>query len=136
MGTVATTRTDETRKGMRSMLKKSIITAAAAAILVVGTVGGTATSALAKDKGHNQHQSYQYRGKGGGYHPGGNPGYHRGGNGGYAYHQPQKHAYPYHPRYRWNRGWGCTPQYRMVRVWKPHHGWVNVRTYVGRACWW
>lgn len=98
------------------MLKKSIIAGAAVAVLAIGTLGGMATEASA----------------GGGYHHGGKGSYHHGKKGGHAgfYYKPYKPYYKPHRRY------GCTPKYRVVRVWKPHRGWVRVRTYAGRVCWW
>jgi len=99
------------------MLRKTIIASAAAALLCAGSLAATTTTASATSYGHG-HTSSNGWFFGWGHWPG---------------------YQPFHPP-RWNHSppkrQVCTPQYKTVRYWKPHHGWVSYRVYAGQVCHW
>jgi len=106
------------------MFTKTLIGGAAAALISLGTLAGTATTADAApyNNGNGWNNGYN------GYNN--SPGYSFGfGNDGLYFNfgvQP-KHAKPKLQKI-------CTPTYTTKKVWRPHYGWVWQTVYAGQEC--
>lgn len=99
------------------MLKKTIIATAAAALLCTGSLAATTTTAAATSYGHG----------------------HIGGNGWFFGWGHWPRYQPFHPprrNYKPPKRQVCTPQFKTVRYWNPHRGWVSYKVYAGQVCRW
>lgn len=101
------------------MFRKTIVAAAAAALVSAGMLAMSASSASAT-----------YYGYGGGYGWGG------GGSGIYLNFGYKPHQRYYKKKFYKQVRQNCRPIYKQVVVWKPYHGWVYKTVYAGKKCYW